>query len=30
VASQHPEVLADLIREVEKHKHDLVPGKPQF
>ena len=30
VASQHPEILADLLREVEKHKQDLVPGKPQF
>ena len=30
VASQHSEVLADLLRAVEQHKQDLVPGKPQF
>ena len=30
IASAHPEVLAGLLREVEKHKRDLVPGPPQY
>lgn len=30
VAAEHPEVITDLMREVEKHKQALVPGKPQF
>lgn len=29
VAAQYPEVLAGLLREVEQHKKDLVPGKPR-
>jgi arylsulfatase A len=30
VAKDHPEVLADIVKEVEKHKAALVPGKPQL
>ena len=30
VAKKHPEVVADIIREVEKHREKLVPGKPQL
>jgi arylsulfatase A len=30
VAAEHPDVLADLLREVEKHREKLVPGTPQF
>jgi arylsulfatase len=30
VASEHPDVVADLLREVEKHKQNLIPDKPQF
>jgi arylsulfatase A len=29
-AAEHPKVLADLLREVEKHREKLVPGEPQF
>ena len=30
VASQHPDVVADLVREKEKHLGELVRGKPQL
>ncbi len=30
VAGDHPEVLADIAREVERHRAGLVPGKPQL
>jgi arylsulfatase A-like enzyme len=30
VAAEHPDVIADILKEVEKHKAALVPGKPQF
>lgn len=30
VAAAHPEVLAEMQREVEKHRSQLVPSKPQF
>jgi arylsulfatase A-like enzyme len=30
VAAEHPEVLADLAREVERHRAGVVPGKPQL
>jgi arylsulfatase A-like enzyme len=30
VAKEHPEVLADIQREREKHREGLVPGKPQY
>lgn len=30
VAEQHPEVLAEIRREVENHRRQLVPGKPQY
>jgi len=30
VAKKHPEVVADIIREVEKHREKLVPGRPQL
>ncbi len=30
VAGEHPEVLADLLRAVDKHKQNLIPGKSQF
>ncbi|HWX20047.1 MAG TPA: sulfatase [Candidatus Binatia bacterium] len=30
VAADHPDVLADILREVEKHRKDLVLGKPQY
>lgn len=30
VAKQHPEVIADIAREVERHRAGLVPGKPQL
>lgn len=30
VAKEHPDVLADLQREVEQHRANLVPGKPQY
>jgi arylsulfatase A len=30
VAKDHPDVLADIQREVEKHRAALVPGKPQY
>jgi arylsulfatase A len=29
VAKDHPDILADIAREVEKHCANLVPGKPQ-
>jgi arylsulfatase A len=30
VAAQHPDVVADLIREAEAHKRGVKPGKPLF
>jgi arylsulfatase A-like enzyme len=30
VAKDHPEVIADLRRELEKHRAKLVPGEPQY
>jgi len=30
VAKDHPEIIADLQRELEKHRAALVPGKPQY
>ena len=30
VAAEHPDVVADILHEVEKHKQALVPGTPQF
>jgi arylsulfatase A len=30
VAAEHPEIVADILREIEKHKKGVVPGKPQF
>jgi len=30
VAKNHPDVLADLAREWERHRLNLVPGKPQL
>jgi arylsulfatase A-like enzyme len=29
VAGQHPEVIADILKDVERHKAELKPGKPQ-
>jgi arylsulfatase A len=30
IADQHPEILADLERELDKHRKDLVPGENQL
>jgi hypothetical protein len=30
IASEHPEIVADLLKEIEKHRAGLVPGKPQY
>jgi arylsulfatase A-like enzyme len=30
IAKDHPEIIADLQREIEKHRATLVPGKPQY
>lgn len=30
MAKEHPEVLADIQREVAKHRANLTPGKPQY
>jgi arylsulfatase len=30
VAAEHPEVVADIQREVEKYRATLVPGKRQY
>jgi arylsulfatase A len=30
VAAEHPDVVADILHEVEAHRKDLVPGTPQF
>jgi len=30
VASRHPDVVADLIREAEKHRQSVTPGPPLF
>ena len=29
VAKEHPDVIAGVLKEVERHKADLKPGKPQ-
>jgi arylsulfatase A-like enzyme len=29
VAKEHPEVIADILKEVERHRAELKPGKPQ-
>jgi len=29
VAARHPDVVKDLLREIERHKAELKPGKPQ-
>jgi arylsulfatase A-like enzyme len=29
LAKEHPDVVADLIREAERHRADVKPGKPQ-
>ena len=28
--ADHPEIIADLRRELEKHRATLVPGTPQY
>lgn len=30
VAADHPEIIADLRQELEKHRAGLVPGKRQY
>jgi arylsulfatase A-like enzyme len=30
IATNHPEVIADIQRELEKHRAGLTPGKPQY
>jgi hypothetical protein len=30
VATNHPEVIAEIQREIEKHRAALAPGKPQY
>jgi arylsulfatase A-like enzyme len=30
VATNHPDVMADIQREIEKHRAGLVPGKPEY
>jgi len=30
IATNHPDVIADIEREVEKHRANLVPGKAQY
>jgi arylsulfatase A len=30
IAAAHPDIVADLIREVETHRRGLVPGRPLF
>jgi len=30
VAEDHPEVLVEIQRELEKHLAELVKGKPQY
>src|SRR5205807_3407218 len=29
LAARHPDVVADILAEVERHKKNLIPGKPQ-
>ena len=29
VADRHPDVIEDLLKDIEKHRQDLQPGKPQ-
>ena len=29
VADQHPDVIEQLLKDIEKHRGDLKPGKPQ-
>lgn len=30
VASEHPDVIAAVFREIEKHRKEMVPGEPQY
>jgi arylsulfatase A-like enzyme len=30
VTKDHPDAVAEIERELEKHRKDLVPGKPQY
>jgi arylsulfatase A len=30
IASEHPDIVANIQRELEKHRANLVPGKPQY
>ena len=30
VAAQHPDVVDQLLKDIEKHRHDVKPGKPQL
>ncbi len=30
VAAEHPDIVADILREVDRQKREMVPGKPQF
>ena len=30
VAAMHPDIVADLVREVETHRRSMVPGRPLF
>jgi arylsulfatase A len=30
VAVEHPDVVADILQEIERHKKEMVPGKQQF
>ena len=30
IATNHPDVIAEIQRVVEKHRAGLVPGKPQY
>lgn len=30
VALKHPELIAELLKEAEKHRENLIPGTPQF
>jgi hypothetical protein len=30
VAIRHPDVIQQLLKDIEKHRRDLKPGKPQL
>jgi arylsulfatase A len=30
IAAQHPDILADLQHEADKHRAEIIPGKPQY